>query len=98
MDSNISYCFKVDNGIFKHVGIIKKVINTEFGMNSNILCFKVDNGIFKHVEIIDGVINWEIYHALGESNTEVFLLAFMSLSYFVLHDDRSILWLSFKFL
>ena len=74
MDSNISYCFKVDNGIFKHVGIIKKVINTEFGMNSNILCFKVDNGIFKHIEIIDGVINWGIYHALGESNTEVFLL------------------------
>jgi hypothetical protein len=66
MNSKI-LCFKVDNGIFKHVGIIKKVINTEFGMDSIISCFKVDNGIIKHVEIIDGVINWGIYYVLNES-------------------------------
>jgi hypothetical protein len=71
MDSIISYCFKVDNGIFKHVGVIEELINMEFGMDSIIsYCFKVDNGIFKHV---DDVINWGICYVLNESNTEVFL-------------------------
>ena len=57
MNSNIS-CFNVETGIFKHVGVIEEVINTEFTMDSIIsYCFKVDNGIFKHVGIINKVIN-----------------------------------------
>jgi hypothetical protein len=59
MNSKI-LCFKVDNGIIKHVGINEEIINTEFTMDSNIsYCFKVDNGIFKHVGIIKKVINTE---------------------------------------